>query len=121
MKGITFEAGDKTHVLRFDINALCVLEDETGKGVDQIGGLLAPQGGASPRVKDLRLLFWAGLGGGQKEGITREQAGVVMSELGYHEAGALMMRAFVDAFPQIADAVTEAKDDGGNVEGAAAA
>ena len=114
MKGITFEAGGKVQTLRFDINALCALEDETGLGLDQVGLLLQPADGTPPRLKNLRLMFWAGLGGD----MPKAAAGAIMSHLGVQAAADLIVRAFVDAFPEAAAAPEG--DAAGNGAGAAA-
>jgi hypothetical protein len=114
MQGIQFEACGKSLRLRFDFNALAALEDETGLSIDQVGQLLQPEDGSAPRVKNLRLLFWAGLGAK----CTKDEAGEIMSDLGFQGAADLIVRAFVAAFPEIADAVTEAAP--GNGQGAAA-
>lgn len=111
MKGIAFEVGGVSYKLRFDFNALCALESETGKSIDGVGELLQPVGGGAPRMTDLRLLFWAGLGGE----ITKAAAGDIMSELGFEGSVNLITTAFVEAFPQIDDGA-----DVGNVVGAAA-
>lgn len=99
MQGVIFEASGVSRTLRFDFNALCALESETGKTIDQVGELLQPAGGGAPRVTDLRLLFWAGLGGR----MTKEEAGDIMSDLGFVQAAALIASAFNAAFPEMGD------------------
>lgn len=115
MRGIDFEVDGKAYRLRFDFNALAALEGETGKSLDQLGELLAPAGGGVPRMTDLRLLFWAGLGA---KG-TKEAAGEIMADLTFALVSDLIMRAFIEAFPQIAAAVDSA-DAPGNGSGVTA-
>lgn len=118
MRGLSFEAAGKTYLLRFDINALCRLEDKTGKNIDAVADMLQPKDGI-PRMRDLRLMFWAGLGGK----MTEEKAGDILSDLGLERGSQLLGQAFEAAFPQIGDAAAtgdQGAGDTGNVTGTAA-
>ena len=90
-RGVSFTVNGEARELRFDINALCTLEDRFGCGVDELQTRL----GDRPRVADLRAVFWAGLQGGP---LTEEEAGDIMSALGMAEAFRLIGEAFALAF-----------------------
>jgi hypothetical protein len=60
MRGtVILKAGEDTHELRFTTNALCWLEEVTGKPVAEA---MQSLGGASVRMTDLRLLVCAAAG-----------------------------------------------------------
>ena len=111
-RGISFEAGGRSLQLRFDVNALCRVEEATGKPFDEAAALLSPASG-SPRMSDVRKIFWAGLGGD----LTYDQAGVVISDIGLERAGELIGKAFELAFPE---AAKQAGGVSGNGTGTAA-
>lgn len=104
MRGrVTIEALGRSLDLRFTANALCRLEEKTGRGVAEIVEGMAK----SMRVSDLRVMLWAGI-----DGITVDQAGEIIDQIGFARAGEIIGEAFNAAFPQ---------DGGeGNVKGAAA-
>ncbi len=54
MKGITFKAGREKYTLRFSFNALCLLEDETGKGMSELFE-------GDMKLGTVRTTVWAGL------------------------------------------------------------
>jgi hypothetical protein len=112
-RGVTFEAGGKSHLLRFDVNALCRIEEATGEDIQAAAARLSPAGG-QPKLTDLRLLFWAGLGAG----ITREDAGLIMDDVGFDRIGEMIGQAFAMAFP---DAPAGASDAGNGAGTASAA
>ncbi len=110
-KGIEFEADGEDgedgaaatrHVLRFDFNALCRLEEDFGCSIEDVALRLGDDGRA-PRMGDLRMAFRAGLGGGH----TLEEAGDLMSRIGFQRAGALIGEAIKLAFPQADPATAE--------------
>lgn len=101
--GVTFEADGRAWTLRFDVNALCDLEDHTGIGVNNIGSELAA---GNIKLGFVRACYWAGLRR-SKPNITTAEAGELIGELGIERAGELLTAAMNAAFP------TPAKDNGG--------
>jgi hypothetical protein len=95
MKGIEFDALGARHCLRFDMNAICRLEEDFDATVSEIALRL---GGEGARMTDLRLAFRAGLG----PDVTLDRAGEIMTEIGASEAGRLIGEAMMLAFPTAA-------------------
>jgi hypothetical protein len=93
MKALEFTAGGQVHALRFDVNALCRIEELTGMGVADAAKLLSPETGVA-RMTDMRVFFQAGL----VERMDAEQAGSLMAEVGFEAALELVVRAFDLAF-----------------------
>ena len=56
---VAFEAGDKTYTLRFSIDAMCQMEEATGKGVVAITQEFADPG--KIRMATARAALWAAL------------------------------------------------------------
>ncbi len=79
-------------------NSICELEDEAGLPVDQfLEKFMPPQ---KPRMKDLRLMFWA-LMLDERPDATISDAGKLIDELrGDHDA--IMTQAILAAFPDAA-------------------
>ena len=104
---------DKVWSLHFSINALCALEDEIGAGraVD-IQTLI----GESPSVSTLRTLFWAGLLE-HHPGVSKEEAGRIMSTLGLIRSTEIVTQALLAAFGDMA----KAQGDTGPLAGTVAA
>lgn len=118
---VAFAAGGKTYTLVYNTNALCELEEETGRGFTDI--MLEFQAWATPtgddgkpadetpeqiaaRVKSMRLglvraVFWAGLRE-HHEQITVKQAGNLMTEVGgMLGAITLISRGFTAMLPAV--------------------
>jgi hypothetical protein len=93
--GVEFDAAGARHLLRFDFNALCRIEEDFGAGMADIAGRLQGQPGKPPRLSDIRLAFRAGLG----TGYTVEQAGDLIGEIGAERAATLIGEALQRAFP----------------------
>lgn len=92
MRGaVTFDAGGKTYRLRLTTNALCSLEEQTGKSVE---GLLDDLSIPGKKVSAFRLLFRAALGD-----VTLDQAGDLIDELGAAEADRLLTDTLRLTFP----------------------
>lgn len=91
---VTFTAGGEDYTLAFTINALVILEDQLGVPATQLGDVL----GGAPKIGDIRTVFWAGLQA--YHGVSHDQAGEIMSEIGIAETGALITKAFTAAFPE---------------------
>src|SRR5262245_39490599 len=92
---VTFPCGGVEHRLIFSTNALCALEEETGKSLTQIGGEVTDLSKVS--IGLLRTLFWAGLRDHHGD-VTLEGAGRIMDELTTPAATALVVKAFALAF-----------------------
>ncbi len=97
--------------LAFTPNALCDLEEETGKTVVQwardIEAVVASE---DISVRDLRLLFHVGLSEYHPD-IDRKGAGKIMHRMGLVEAASKVMEAFMLAFPDGDDADDAGQDD----------
>lgn len=102
--GVDFTANGKTYTLRFSTNALCELEDATGKGAIAVAEEMNSPNNV--RIKTLRAMFWAGLTDCH-EGITIRDAGDIMGEIGVDKAGPLIGEAFQAAFPDAEAGETE--------------
>lgn len=96
---IGFEAGGRSHTLKFDINTLCRLEDEMDLSVDEIIGQIQ----ASPRLGFMRKIFWIGLLESEPE-LTEAGAGDLMTELTALGAALLITKGFEATFPAPEDA-----------------
>ena len=83
--GVTFDALGKSFELRFTTNAICRVEERSGKSLES---LLADTSSDGKRTLAFRTLLWAGIGG-----ITLETAG---------ETGRLTMEN-IDNPQQVAD------------------
>lgn len=95
--------------LRFTANALCRLEEVTGRGIVDLATDLEQ----SMRITDLRTMLWAGI-----PGISIEEAGDIIDEIGFERTAELIGQAITVAFPQ--EAASGAKAAAGNGAGAAA-
>lgn len=94
---VGFEVDGKEWVLRYSANALCTLEDELDMGTAALVAELQKPDGV--RMATLRTVFWAGLQDRQQD-VTREQAGELMSEIGFANVGPLIGEAFGHAFAE---------------------
>lgn len=94
LKGeVAFTAGDRGYTLVYTIDALIALEEHFGQSVQELGAMLQE----NLRMKDLRILFHAGLQARHPD-VDVVEAGRVMSELGLTDCGGLIGRAFTLAF-----------------------
>lgn len=98
-----FALGD--HILTFNVNTFCDLEDEFE--VADVNGVLEVMQSleAAPSFRVLRKIFYAALRGEHKD-MTLEGAGDVISAVGLEEATEAMQNAVADVFPD---------DDGADV------
>ena len=95
---VTFDVAGAPHALRFTINALCLLEDRAKLTQFEVAQELAfakdtPLGVSATT---LRALYWAGC---DKGGLTLEQAGDLIDQLGKRVAVSHAIAAFDAAFP----------------------
>jgi hypothetical protein len=94
---MTVEALGQIWTLKLSTNALCEIEDELGKGIDQIGVLL--QDPAQGRVKLFRLIVWAALSD-HHENVSQKTAGMIIDEIGMSEVLGLIQRLLTLAMPE---------------------
>ena len=107
MRGrVHFNAGGRDLELRFTTNALCRIEEKTGKAFGEIAAALA----GNVRISDLRVLFWAGV-----DLPTLDEAGNIIDDLGMARAVELLGEAITAAFP---DAEKEPGEEPGKVKAA---
>ena len=91
---VSFEAGGRTYVLVYSIDALCALEERLDISVTEIGQAM----GKTMRLGFLRALFWAGLRERQPE-VTEKAAGELIPLIGADALAPLLTEAFAKAFP----------------------
>lgn len=92
-KGETsFVSDGKAYILRYDVNAICDLEDKTGKTVSV---LIEELGGDNVSMRLVRSVFASGI----SPEVDEKTAGAIMSELGMAEVTGLIGQAFQLAFP----------------------
>lgn len=95
MRGrVSFEADGETHELRYTSNALCRLEDATGKTIMQLGREIESGGEDGSVIKAIRLMLWGGL----PEGTTLDQAGDILDAVGFAQAAELIAEAIGKTF-----------------------
>lgn len=92
---VSFEAEGTAWTLVFSINALCDLEDRTGRSVQDLN----LDGALSMRL--LRDLIWAGLRE-RHPAVTVEDAGRIATAAGMGVMQEKVMQAIVAAFPETA-------------------
>jgi len=80
---VDFEVDGKRYILSYSVNAICALEEKTGKSVLQIQQDIGrwARNRAEMKISTVRTLFWAGLLDHQKT-TTIEEAGVLMQDAG---------------------------------------
>ena len=81
------------YVLRYDVNALCNLEDAFGKS---IGEVIADIDSENVSMKTVRTIFAAGL----SPSVDEVKAGEIMQAHGVAEICAMIGQAFAAAFPE---------------------
>lgn len=94
---VTLEAGGETYRLQFTTNAMCELEDATGKTINEVVAELSDADNP-PGMKTMRVLLWAAMVE-HREGVTIRDAGVICDEIGVGNVGELIGDAFQAAFP----------------------
>ena len=94
---VDFEAGGKTYTLKMSTNAICQIEDLSGKSINEFSqGLFDP---ALFRIANLRLIFFACLLGGKSEVASLLDAGEILDAVGFEDGGVLIRTAYQRAFP----------------------
>ena len=89
--GVTFDALGQPYELRFTTNALCRLEERTGKSLEIV---LSETGMDGRRTTAFRALLWAGIGT-----VTLETAGEIIDEIGFAEVDRIIAEGLKLAFP----------------------
>jgi hypothetical protein len=89
--GVTFDALGGTWEAKFTTNAICRVEERSGRGLEDV---LADVSAPGKRTLAYRLLLWAALGG-----VTIEAAGEIMDDLGMVEVDRIISAALRAAFP----------------------
>ncbi|MZR14224.1 hypothetical protein GQE99_14470 [Maritimibacter sp. DP07] len=102
--GIEFRALGELRTLRFSINAICRIEESTGKPIAELANI-----GANAKLQDIRAMFWGAL----EPQVTVEEAGEIMDELGLNRSAELIGEAFEKAFPEEADEAGSGKGSTG--------
>ena len=92
---VKFVAAGQHYVLRFSNNALCELEDATGRGALEVAADLQGAGDDNTKIrfKTVRTLFWAGLTDHHPD-LTEKDAGNILQDLGLEKAFPLIGEAF---------------------------
>lgn len=91
---VIFEACGATHTLAFTMNNMVRYQDVAGETLLTACSEIERSPGDMRR---LRRLFWAGMG---SEGMTLDQAGDLMDDLGFERCVELIAQAAEAAFPQ---------------------
>lgn len=92
---VSLVAGDTTYTLVLSINAMCEIEDTTGK---DIVVLVSDLQSGKVSMKSFRLLFWAALQDYHPD-VDLKAAGILISEIGMTAAMGALGEAFERAFP----------------------
>lgn len=94
---VSFEASGKTWTMRVGTEAMCQIEDLTGKSIVEIGKLLSDEKTAT--VTLLRTVFCGALQE-HHEGITLRECSKLMDDVGVDVIGQKIGKAFAAAFPK---------------------
>jgi hypothetical protein len=93
---VSFEASGKSWTMKIGTEAMCQIEDLTGKGIAEVGQLLGNEKTAS--ITLLRAVFCGSLQE-HHEGITPKECSKLMDEVGVDVIGQKIGEAFSVAFP----------------------
>lgn len=93
---VEFQALGKNWTLKLGTNAMCEIEDATGKSITEIGQLLSDPKTAT--MKLVRAVMWGGLQE-HHDGVTVKEVGSIIDGIGMAEAGRLIGEAFTAASP----------------------
>lgn len=104
---MTIAALEQTWVLKLSTNALCEIEEQLGKGIDQLGVIL--QDPTQGRMKLFRLIVWAALTDHQP-GVELATAGDIIDEIGIDKVMGVVQQLMTLALP-------DAKKTSGKVNG----
>jgi hypothetical protein len=93
---VSFQAEGKMWTLIYSVNALCAMEAELKTGALAVAESLGDT--KTMRIDTMRTMFWAGLRDHHPE-TTLEDAGRIMTAIGFHVAIGKASEAFSAAFP----------------------
>lgn len=94
---VALQVGDATYTMRLSVNALCHLEEATGKPVNQVMAEL--QNGADIKLGTLRQIVQASLVDQHNE-VDLNKAGDIMEEAGVAIVVDKLTEALLAAFPE---------------------
>lgn len=97
---VEFDAVGQRWRLVYSFNALCALEEQTGRGFAELSKSLADP--AKVRLADIRAVLWAGLIDNHPS-VTIKQVGDIIGEIKATKAFELFNRALVLAFPEASE------------------
>src|SRR5688572_26747681 len=103
---VGFDADGGRFTLTFSIEALCELEEAAGFSMAKIGTILKDP--EKPNLRIVKCMFWAALTDHHPD-ITQKDASKLMSQIGFVNAGQLVLEAFALAFPETASVPLESK------------
>ena len=106
-RGLPFEAAGSARLLRFDMNALCRIEEAMGCSLNEAVSRLDGKSG-SPSMRDIRTIFGAGLGGS----VLSDKVGEIIDEIGLDHAVSMIGSALELAFPKAVEAAADAAGNG---------
>lgn len=93
---IGFEALAAQWTLKLGTNAMCEIEDATGKAFTEVGEIMADTKRVT--IKLMRVIFWGALRDHHAD-ISIKDAGAIIDDIGMQEAGRLIGEAFQAASP----------------------
>lgn len=94
---VALQAGEKTYTLHLSVNALCALENEVGRGANEI--FVDLDKGNKVKVGTIRAIVWAALTDNHPE-ITLKEAGAIITEIGMADLVAKLAAAIVASYPE---------------------
>lgn len=93
---VALKAGDATYTLCLSANAICELEDHTGRSISEIATSL---NGNNVGMKTVRALVWAALQDHHPD-VDLKEAGRIITDAGMAETMEAVGNAFSLAFPE---------------------
>ena len=104
---VSLEVGSERLTLKYDINALCELEDALDKGIPELAILFSDV--KKIRLKDLRVVFWAGLIHSRPELTIKEAGELISSAGGMMPVMDAVGRALSETFPSGSEGSSDKK------------
>lgn len=93
---VEFQALGKSWTMKLGVNAMCEIEDATGKTISEVAVLLKDPKTAT--VKLMRAVMWGGMRE-HNDDIPVNEVGSIIDAIGMAEAGRLIGEAFTAASP----------------------
>jgi len=94
---VGFKALGKSWTMKLGVNAMCEIEDATGRTISEVGKLLSSQETAT--IKLMRAVMWGALQE-HHEGLDIKEVGLIIDDIGMAEAGRLVGDSFTAASPE---------------------